>query len=368
MSKTNLFSIVLLLGLLPNLFLFGQNTDVFQLGHSLVNHDMPSMLQSLCNDAGVNHTYEVGIINGAPLFWTWAHHDECAGKQATTVDAKVELASGNYEVFVMTEGVPWDPIINDFYKYTDSFHYQAIMGNPNVQTYLYETWNCINTGLPTGCMYDDGDTILWAQRIREDISTWEDVMDSLNTLYPTNEPVLIIPAGQAYANLKDSVEAGVVPGVSDFFGTFFEDDIHSSLTGKYFNALVHYACIYKQSPVGLTNQTTNEWGGDFPDVELNLAAKLQEIAWNTVVAYPYSGVGGPPPPPPPADDCAFDNDLSTVEVEGNICVSGSANISEVLKLKPLDDAPQNPEKGMMYFDNTTNKLRVYDGSSWQDCW
>lgn len=37
-------------------------------------------------------------------------------------------------------------------------------------------------------------------------------------------------------------------------------------------------------------------------------------------------------------------------------------------LKPLDVAPSNPVKGEMYFDNVLNKLRVYDGTTWQNCW
>ncbi len=35
---------------------------------------------------------------------------------------------------------------------------------------------------------------------------------------------------------------------------------------------------------------------------------------------------------------------------------------------PLANAPSNPVKGETYFDNTLNKLRVFDGTTWQNCW
>ena len=120
-----------------NFSISAQTYNIFELGHSLVNHDMPAMLQSLCDDASeVNHSYELGIINGAPLFWHWDNPDDCVGYQAGFVNSKTELASGDYDIFVMTEGVPWDPIMDDFFAYADSFYTLAITGNPDLQLFL----------------------------------------------------------------------------------------------------------------------------------------------------------------------------------------------------------------------------------------
>jgi hypothetical protein len=44
------------------------------------------------------------------------------------------------------------------------------------------------------------------------------------------------------------------------------------------------------------------------------------------------------------------------------------HVNDVMRLEPRNTAPPNPGKGDMYFDNLTNKLRVYDGSVWRDCW
>ncbi|MCX6226514.1 MAG: hypothetical protein NTV01_17490 [Bacteroidia bacterium] len=44
------------------------------------------------------------------------------------------------------------------------------------------------------------------------------------------------------------------------------------------------------------------------------------------------------------------------------------HINDVLRLEPRNDAPASPAKGDIYFDGTLNKLRVYDGTTWQNCW
>lgn len=44
------------------------------------------------------------------------------------------------------------------------------------------------------------------------------------------------------------------------------------------------------------------------------------------------------------------------------------HINSVMRIEPIATAPSNPSKGDIYFDDTLNKLRVYDGTSWQNCW
>jgi len=43
----------------------------------------------------------------------------------------------------------------------------------------------------------------------------------------------------------------------------------------------------------------------------------------------------------------------------------AANLTQVV---PRSTAPANPSKGAVYMDDTTNKLMVYDGTTWQACW
>ena len=44
------------------------------------------------------------------------------------------------------------------------------------------------------------------------------------------------------------------------------------------------------------------------------------------------------------------------------------HVNDVMRLEPRSTAPTSPGKGDMYFDDTINKLRVYDGTTWQNCW
>ena len=44
------------------------------------------------------------------------------------------------------------------------------------------------------------------------------------------------------------------------------------------------------------------------------------------------------------------------------------HVNDVMRLEPRSTPPSLPGKGDIYFDSTFNKLRVYDGNIWQNCW
>ena len=44
------------------------------------------------------------------------------------------------------------------------------------------------------------------------------------------------------------------------------------------------------------------------------------------------------------------------------------HVSDVMRLEPRASAPSSPAEGDIYMDSTTHKLRVFDGTNWQDCW
>lgn len=53
---------------------------------------------------------------------------------------------------------------------------------------------------------------------------------------------------------------------------------------------------------------------------------------------------------------------------GNNNPQRKLHVNDVMRLEPRNSAPTSAGKGDIYFDNTINKLRVYDGTSWQNCW
>ena len=59
--------------------------------------------------------------------------------------------------------------------------------------------------------------------------------------------------------------------------------------------------------------------------------------------------------------------------EGNVGVNicepqRNLHVKDVMRLEPRNTSPSNPGKGDIYFDGITNKLRVYNGTEWKDCW
>lgn len=46
----------------------------------------------------------------------------------------------------------------------------------------------------------------------------------------------------------------------------------------------------------------------------------------------------------------------------------SLHIKDIIRLVPRSSAPNNPVEGDIYYDGTIKKLRVYDGTTWQNCW
>lgn len=255
-----------------------QSVHPYYVGHSLINLNVPAMVNSLAKDAGKTSTYAYQIGNGANLWWQW---DTLLGNEQG-IHWQDALPTGNYGAMVITEAVPllghlqWSKT----YDYADSFLIAARTYRPDVRFFVYETWHCTETGTPTGCAWDNDDYLLWRPRLAADFPLWTGIMDSLKRRHPAAS-VWMIPAGQAFGMLTDSIVAGRVPGISSF-RNLFSDDIHLTDAGNYFVACVMYACLFRESPEGRTNQTFSEWGLSFNPPSPALALKMQQIAWKTV--------------------------------------------------------------------------------------
>ena len=44
------------------------------------------------------------------------------------------------------------------------------------------------------------------------------------------------------------------------------------------------------------------------------------------------------------------------------------HVRDVMRLEPRNTEPSNPAEGDIYFDSILKKLRVFDGTTWQNCW
>jgi len=262
-----------------------QTNKTFFLGHSLINFHMPNMVNKLAIAGNKTYSYEANIGNGANLLFHWNNPTSGQGSQWNTT-----LPQGGFENFIITEAVPllghlqW----SNTYRIADSLYRFANTYNPNIQYYIYETWHCKNTGTPAGCEWDNDDGLLWRPRLTADLPKWEGIADSINLIH--EKEMLIIPVGQALGRLSDSIDANLVPGINSI-NELFLDDIHLTTTGNYFIACVMYGVLHKESPEGLPNQLTDEWGILYPDYPTPVQAGVfQRIAWNTLCDYPRDGV------------------------------------------------------------------------------
>lgn len=73
------------------------------------------------------------------------------------------------------------------------------------------------------------------------------------------------------------------------------------------------------------------------------------------------------------DDVVVENITASSGSGGNVGINTAnpqrpLHITDVMRLEPRNTAPSNPAKGDIYFDGVLNKLRVYDGTTWQNCW
>lgn len=165
--------------------------------------------------------------------------------------------------------------------------------NPNVQLWVYQQWpapiefsNCLSGGGWTRGDWKPPAPKNWEEAVANELAYQEALRTELIRLNPSARIPYIVPAGNALVLLKRNIEAGAVPGLSNFFGEIFAangTDLHMSRKGAYFVTLVFYACMYQSRATGT-----------LPELAIGLsaeqAAAFQRIAWEAASAYPLSGI------------------------------------------------------------------------------
>ncbi|NJP09982.1 MAG: hypothetical protein HC866_11285 [Leptolyngbyaceae cyanobacterium RU_5_1] len=260
----------------------GQRT--YHIGNSLTD-TINDLLGAIAQSAGYNHEYLRSTIPGSPTDWSWDHPGTAQGEKdyRAVFETKAPLDHLFTQPFA-----PHGRSVDEEVDYSGRFYRLALQKSPNVQHWIYAQW-------PTQTFEDS-----WAQAKDRFVElglkpakTWDDAVQNHVVYHEVvrqqmddqndGKPILIVPGGLAMLRLKQEIAAGRVPGIKDFFSTQFEDDIHLTNKGGYLIALVHYACIYKRNPAGVTFANTG--------LTAEQAAIYQRIAWDTVRSYQWSGVG-----------------------------------------------------------------------------
>jgi hypothetical protein len=103
--------------------------------------------------------------------------------------------------------------------------------------------------------------------------------------YATGPRYRIIPGHRAMMALYDAIQSRALTWATNGIDYFFSDDIHLNEIGNYDIACLHFAVVYRASPVGTT--VPAQLQGSLSAAQ---ALQLQEMAWRAASSYPQSGI------------------------------------------------------------------------------
>jgi len=106
----------------------------------------------------------------------------------------------------------------------------------------------------------------------------------LNARYG-REVIHIVPVGNAVLRLRELVVDGKVPGIKKQSELFSDPIGHGKAPVLALAVYCNFACLYRRSPEGLDDGNL-----ELEQIHPDLQEFLQKIAWETVAAYPESGV------------------------------------------------------------------------------
>lgn len=256
--------------------------SVLMVGHSLFGPTGPSMLEQALLAGTGDAKVQAQIINGAPLRYNWEKSDTAEG-----VDARAVLPAGGISHLILTEAVPLEnhTQFSETDVYAQAFAGLATAANPKAHIYVQETWHSLKSGTGEAVEHDAKADISWRVRLDQDLPVWENIVAQIAAgTRAQTATVSLIPAGQAMARLHDEIAAGQVAGITDI-AALFDDDIHLNDTGHYFVAMVQYATLTGQSPLGLPVDFKDRFGKAYDTPDEDTARILQAIAWGAVQAY-----------------------------------------------------------------------------------
>jgi hypothetical protein len=141
-------------------------SNPYYVGHSLVNFEMPFIVNRLAESGNKTSDYDQQVINSASIHSNYSNPQSAQGLPYTSA-----LPTGNYDIMIVTEAIPlvnhttWSNTYasaNDFLTYARNYR-------NDIRFYIYETWHCINSGRtdtiipeidPRKCWYDNNDQLL----------------------------------------------------------------------------------------------------------------------------------------------------------------------------------------------------------------
>lgn len=257
---------------------------VFYASHSLMWY-APQPLGEMAEAASITGHKLVGLqkLGASKTMQHWNIPD--AKNQA-----KQALKKGDVDVFVMSPIQFPDEGIDNFVKL-------GLENNPNTRFLVQISWgggDIDNQEFPKGA-FNKVDRNKKPEQLKKlyerNIKAAEEQAETINKKVG-RKVVFLVPSAQAVVALRTKIYNKEIAGLSKQDELFIDAMSHPAAPLETLNTYLHYAVIYGQSPVGLPmpgllkKAKKQAW-----DEKVNRT--LQEMAWETVSDYPYSGVAAP---------------------------------------------------------------------------
>lgn len=258
-----------------------QGAKVYSIGHSF-HVFMPGILTDIARAAEVKGHTHLGTsgIGGSRVIQHWDVADD-------KFKSKELLTAGKVEVLTIAPIFLPDPGIENFATL-------AVEHNPNIRITLQENWLPYDAYTPPALKRPaavDHNAIKiedLRKQQNEYLASLTEHVDQLNKKFG-KQVMVIVPVGQAAANLREKIVKGEVPGLKEQNDLFTDAIGHAKPVLMALVGYVHYGVTYQKSPVGLPAPAVL---AKAPGTSPELVKLLQEIAWQAVTECPASGVKG----------------------------------------------------------------------------
>ncbi|QIF02847.1 hypothetical protein [Roseimicrobium sp. ORNL1] len=256
--------------------------SVFYASHSLMWY-VPEPLRELAAAAGIQGHELVGLQKiGASR--TLQHWELPEGEN----QAKHALEAGKVGAFVMSPIQFPDEGVENFVKL-------GLKQNPDVRFIVQLSWgggDTDNQDFPKGSRnngHREKNPVQLKKLYERNISAGERQADEINRKYGHGKRIMtLVPTAQALVTLRTKIYQKQMPGLNSQ-SELFVDAAHPSPPLEALNAYLHFAVLYGRSPVGLPMVSVLK-KANRADWDEKLNRMLQEIAWQTAVNYPYTGL------------------------------------------------------------------------------
>ncbi len=256
---------------------------IFSAGHSL-HWYVPDILTELASASGIEGHKKAGV-QSLGVSRTLQHWEHEGGRN----QARRALEQGNVDVLTLSPIQFPDEGIDNFVKL-------GLEHNPNMKFTVQISWggpDIDNQDFSFAALGSRPDREKTPEQLKtlndKNVKAGEAYAGKINEQYG-RQVVLLVPASQALAALRTMIYNKEIQGLNKQSELFADNIGHPTPPLEALNAYLHYAVIYGRSPVGLPipgvlkNAGKPEWNNE----KFNRA--LQELAWETVMNYPPSGV------------------------------------------------------------------------------